>query len=65
MAPVFDPTTRRGKERAREVFTGRTPASFSPEEADRSYRAGYEPDGEHLIGRASGDEAGRTPGDGS
>jgi hypothetical protein len=48
---VFDITTRRGRERVREVFTGRRVASLSPEEAKRAHAAGYEPGGEYLIGR--------------
>jgi hypothetical protein len=48
---ALDITTRRGRERAREVFTGRKIASLSPKEAERVPAAGYEPDGEHLIGR--------------
>ena len=36
---------------AREVFTGRKIGSLSPEEAKLAHAAGYEPDGEHLIGR--------------
>ena len=48
---VFDITTRREREWVREVFTGGKIASLSPEEAERAHAAGYEPDGEHLIGR--------------
>ena len=48
---VFERTTQRGRERAREVFTGRKVASLSPVEMEQARRAGYEPDGEYLIGR--------------
>jgi hypothetical protein len=48
---IVDVTTRRGRERVREVFTGRKVASLSQEERDRAHRAGYEPDGDWLIGR--------------
>jgi len=44
-------TTRRGRERVREVFTGRKVASLSPAELEHAQRAGYEPDGEYLVGR--------------
>ena len=44
-------TTRRGRERVREVFTGRKVASLSSAELENAQRAGYEPDGDHLIGR--------------
>jgi len=43
--------TRRHQERAREVFTGRKVASLSATELECAHRAGYEPDGEYLIGR--------------
>ena len=45
MSVVFDITTRREREWVRKV------ASLPPEEAERAHAAGYEPDGEHLIGR--------------
>jgi len=48
---VFESTTRRGREQVREVFTGRKVASLSPTELEHAHRAGYEPDGEYLIGR--------------
>jgi hypothetical protein len=51
MSVVFDITTRRQREWVREVFTGRKVASLPPEEAKRAHVAGYEPDGEYLIGR--------------
>jgi hypothetical protein len=51
MSIIFDTTTRRGRERAREVFTGRKVASLTPEETELAHAAGYEPDGEYLIGR--------------
>src|SRR5215467_15439755 len=46
-----DVSTRRHQERDREVFTGRKVASLSPVEMERARRAGYEADGEYLIGR--------------
>ena len=45
MSVVFDITTRREREWVRKV------ASLLPEETKRAHAAGYEPDGEHLIGR--------------
>src|SRR5215469_9427509 len=48
---VFERTTRRGRERVREVFTGRKVASLSATELEHAHRAGWEPDGEYLIGR--------------
>src|SRR5215469_14837673 len=48
---VFESTTRRGREQVREVFTGRKVASLSATELECAHRAGYEPDGEYLIGR--------------
>jgi hypothetical protein len=48
---VFERTTRRGRERDREVYTGRKVASLSASELEHALRAGYEPDGEYLIGR--------------
>jgi hypothetical protein len=51
MRVAFDITTRRRRERAREVFTGRKAASLPAKEAERAHAAGYDPDGEHLIGR--------------
>jgi hypothetical protein len=50
MSVACDITTRRGREWVRE-FTGRRVASLPPEEAKRAHVAGYEPDGEYLIGR--------------
>jgi hypothetical protein len=41
----------RHQERAREVFTGRKVDGLSAEETDRARCAGYEPDGEYLVGR--------------
>ena len=43
--------TRRQRERDCEVFTGRKVASLSVAEMEQARRAGYEPDGEYLIGR--------------
>jgi len=43
--------TRRQRERDCEVFTGRKVASLSAAEMEQARRAGYEPDGEYLIGR--------------
>jgi hypothetical protein len=54
MSVAFDITTRRGRERAREVFTGRKVANLAPDEAKRAHAARYEPDGEYLIGRDPG-----------
>ena len=51
MSITFDVTTRRGRERVREVFTGRKVISLSPDDLVRARTAGYEPDGDHLIGR--------------
>jgi len=51
MSVVFDVTTRRGRERLREVFTGRRVDSLLPEERERACAAGYEPDGDYLAGR--------------
>jgi hypothetical protein len=50
MGVAFDITTRRGREWVREVFTGRKVANLAPEEAKRAHAAGYEPDGDYLIG---------------
>jgi hypothetical protein len=49
---TFDITTRRGRERAREVWAGCKVSSLSEDELDRAHAAGYEPgpDG-HLVGR--------------
>jgi hypothetical protein len=44
-------STRRSRERAREVFTGRRFDGLSAEETDRARCAGYEPDGEYLVSR--------------
>jgi hypothetical protein len=43
--------TRLGRQRVREVFTGRRVASLSPGERDHAHRAGYELAGDWLIGR--------------
>ena len=43
--------TRRGRERVREVFTGRKVASLSPAELEHAQCAGYEADGAYLVGR--------------
>jgi hypothetical protein len=51
MSAIFDITTRRGRERLREVFSGRKVASLTPEEAERAHAAGYEPDGDYFVGR--------------
>ena len=53
MSVVFDVTTRRGRERLREVFTGRRVSGLSSEEAARARQAGYEPSGvdDWLTGR--------------
>src|SRR5215469_742304 len=51
MSITFDVTTRRGRARVREVFTGRKVISWSPDDLVRARTAGYEPDGDHLIGR--------------
>jgi hypothetical protein len=53
MSVVFEVTTRRGRERVREVFTGRRVSGLSPEEAARARQAGYELSGvdDWLIGR--------------
>ena len=48
---VFESTLRRRRERVREVFTGRKVDNLSPGEMERARRAGYEPDGEYLVGR--------------
>jgi hypothetical protein len=48
---IFDITTRRGRERAREVWTGQQVACLTSAELEGARAAGYEPDGEHLIGR--------------
>ena len=44
--------TSNGRElEVREVFTGRKVASLPATELEHAHRAGYEPDGEYLIGR--------------
>src|SRR5215469_10098524 len=50
---VFERTTRRGRERVREVFTGRKVASLSATELEHAHRAGWEPDGEYPSPRSS------------
>lgn len=49
---TFDITTRRGRERTREVFTGCKVSSLSEDDLERAHAAGYEPgpDG-YLVGR--------------
>jgi hypothetical protein len=48
----FTKLTRRGREKVREVFTGRRPSTLTPEELSAARRAGYEPSGDDsLIGR--------------
>jgi transcriptional regulator with XRE-family HTH domain len=46
-----DEQTRREREKARETFAGRLVRSLTPDEMERAHQAGYEPDGEYLIGR--------------
>jgi len=53
MSIVFNIASRRGRERLREVFSGRRVSSLSPDEGERAHQAGYEPTGvdDWLIGR--------------
>jgi hypothetical protein len=49
---TFTTLTRRGRERVREVFTGRKVSSLSEVERAAAYEAGYEPYGsDPLVGR--------------
>ena len=48
---VFDITTRHGRERVREVWTGVKVAGLTADEIAQARTAGYEPDGEYFIGR--------------
>jgi hypothetical protein len=48
---TFDRTTRRGRERVREVWTGVPVANCTPEDIAAAHAAGYEPDGGYFIGR--------------
>jgi hypothetical protein len=49
---AHDIASRRGRERAREVFTGRRASPLSAQELVSARAAGYEPsDGDWLIGR--------------
>ena len=49
---TFDITTRRGRERTREVFTGCKVSSLSEDDLARAHAAGYEPGAEdRLVGR--------------
>lgn len=48
---LFDVTTRRGRERVREVWTGVRVAECSVEDVATARLAGYESDGEHFVGR--------------
>jgi hypothetical protein len=41
----FTRPTRRGRERVREVYTGRKVSSLTPEELSAAWSAGYEPSG--------------------
>jgi hypothetical protein len=43
--------TRRGRERAREIWTGSRVDSLGPENLAAARGAGYEPDGDWLVGR--------------
>jgi hypothetical protein len=48
----FTTLTRRGRERVREVFTGRKAASLADAEVAAAWAAGYEPDDDgSLVGR--------------
>jgi len=49
---TFTILTRRGRERVREVFTGRKVSSLSPQELAAAHAAGYEPGtNDRLVGR--------------
>ena len=50
---VFDVTTRRGRERLREVWTGARVERLSAEQMEAAKKAGYEPGegGEWFVGR--------------
>ena len=50
---IFDVTTRRGRERLREVWTGARVESLSAEQLEAAKMAGYEPgeSGGRLVGR--------------
>ena len=48
---VFERTTRRGRERAREVWTGVRVKGCTSDQIAAARVAGYEPDGEYFVGR--------------
>jgi hypothetical protein len=49
---TFDVTTRRGRERIREVFTGCKASSLSEDDLERASAAGYEPGSDgYMAGR--------------
>jgi len=49
---VFDVTTRRGRERVREVWTGVRPSTLSGDELEAAHRAGHEIGGDDwFVGR--------------
>jgi hypothetical protein len=48
---ILDVTTRRGRERAREIWTGIKVVDCAPEDLAKARIAGYEPDGAYFIGR--------------
>ena len=49
---VFDVTTRRGRERVREVWTGVRPSTLSADQLEAAHRAGYEIGGDGwFVGR--------------